>query len=130
MLIYWHFFTSRTCPSGWSLPYRLSRLEVCSEEKPLRRPGDKVDAQRVAQYAYGTATRRFRDQMRRWQPPREIIQKLAFLTGPPRYNLLALPVAEQETFISRSLQKTLKVTVQKSLTALKEDRTVDAAESN
>ena len=37
---------------------------------------DKVDAQRIAQYAY-----RFRDQMRLWEPPREIIQKLAFLSA-------------------------------------------------
>ena len=42
--------------------------------------------------------------------------------GPPRCNLLAVPVAEQETFISKSLQKTLKGNVQKSLTALKEER--------
>ena len=54
--------------------------------QPHRRTGgktDKVDAQPVrrrgiAQYAY-----RFRDQIRLWEPPREIIQKLAFLTGPP-----------------------------------------------
>lgn len=37
---------------------------------------DKVDAQRIAQYAY-----RFRDQMRLWVPPREVIQKLAFLSA-------------------------------------------------
>ena len=42
---------------------------------------DKVDAQPVrrcgiAQYAY-----RFRDQMRLWQPPREVIQKLSFLSA-------------------------------------------------
>ncbi|WP_338872203.1 transposase [Spirosoma sp. SC4-14] len=69
---------------------------------------DKVDAQRIAQYAY-----RFRDQMRLWQPPREVIQKLAFLSTTRQrlnqaYNLLAVPVAEQETFISKALQKKLK----------------------
>lgn len=83
---------------------------------------DKVDAQRIAQYAY-----RFRDQMRLWQPPREIIQKLSFLSATRQrlnqaYNLLAVPVAEQETFISKTLQKTLKVNVKKSLAALKEEQ--------
>ncbi|MBC3789175.1 IS110 family transposase [Spirosoma utsteinense] len=42
--------------------------------------------------------------------------------GPPRYNLLAVPVAEQETFISKSLQKTLKGNVNKSLAVLKEEQ--------
>lgn len=83
---------------------------------------DKVDAQRIAQYAY-----RFRDQMRLWQPPREVLQKLAFLSATRQrlnqaYNMLAVPLAEQETFISRSLQKTLKGNVKKSLTALKEEQ--------
>lgn len=95
---------------------------------------DKVDAQPVrrsdiAQYAY-----RFRDQMRLWQPPREVIQKLAFLGATRQrlnqaYNLLAVPVVEQETFISRSFQKTapvdrLKGNIKKSLTALKEEQKV------
>ncbi len=83
---------------------------------------DKVDAQRIAQYAY-----RFRDQMHLWEPPREILQKLAFLSATRQrlnqaYNLLAVPVAEQETFISRTLQKTLKSNVEKSLAALKEEQ--------
>lgn len=73
------------------------------------------------------ATRRFRDQIRLWGPPREIIQQLAFLSATRQrlnqaYNLLAVPVAEQETFISKSLQKTLKGNVQKSLTALKDEQ--------
>ena len=48
--------------------------------------------------------------------------------GPPvRYNLLAVPVAEQEMIISKSLQKTLTGNrsadaVKKSLTALKEEQ--------
>ncbi|PRY20288.1 transposase [Spirosoma oryzae] len=71
--------------------------------KTARRPGDKVDAQRIAQYAY-----RFRDQMRLWQRPLEVVQKLAFLSTTRQrlnqsYNLLAVPVAEQETFISKTL---------------------------
>lgn len=70
---------------------------------------------------------RFRDQLRLWQPPREVIQKLAFLSSTRQrlnqaYNLLSVPVAEQETFVSRSMQKILKGNVKKSLTALKEEQ--------
>ena len=92
--------------SVWSIPqrrtvgiYNAHLLDVLHQQKlaiwlesslqikqaggmqPRRRTGgktDKVDSQPVrrrgiAQYAY-----RFRDQMRLWQPPGEIIQKLAF----------------------------------------------------
>ena len=46
------------------------------------------------------------------------------IIGPPKraYNLLAVPVAEQETFISKTLQKTFKVNVKKSLLVLKEEQ--------
>ena len=104
-----------------------SSLQIKQAGGMQRGKTDKVDAQRIAQYAY-----RFRDQMRLWEPPREIIQKLAFLSATRQrinqaYNLLAVPVAEQETFISRSLQKTapadrLKSNVKKPLSALKEEQ--------
>ncbi len=72
---------------------------------------------------------RFRDQMRLWVPPREVIQKLAFLSATRQrliqaHNLLAVPVYEQETFVGRSLQKTLKSNVKKSLAALKEEQKI------
>ena len=99
-----------------------SSLQIKQAGGMQRGKSDKVDAQRIAQYAY-----RFRDQMRLWEPPREIIQKLAFLSATRQrlnqaYNLLAVPVAEQETFISKSLQKTLKGNVKKSLMALQEEQ--------
>jgi len=99
-----------------------SSLQIKQAGGMQRGKTDKVDAQRIAQYAY-----RFRDQMRLWEPPREIIQKLAFLSATRQrlnqaYNLLSVPVAEQETFISKSLQKALKGNVKKSLTALKEEQ--------
>ncbi len=104
-----------------------SSLQIKQAGGMQRGKTDKVDAQRIAQYAY-----RFRDQMRLWEPPREVIQKLAFLSATRQrlnqaYNLLAVPVAEQETFISKSLQKTapadrLKGNVKKSLSALKEEQ--------
>ncbi|GAB3047796.1 IS110 family transposase [Spirosoma pulveris] len=99
-----------------------SSLQIKQAGGMQRGKTDKVDAQRIAQYAY-----RFRDQIRLWEPPREVIQKLAFLSTTRQrlnqaYNLLAVPVAEQETFIRKSLQKTLKGNVKKSLIALKEER--------
>ena len=58
-----------------------SSLQIKQAGGMQRGKTDKVDAQPVrrcgiAQYAY-----RFRDQMRLWQPPREVIQKLAFLSS-------------------------------------------------
>lgn len=99
-----------------------SSLQIKQAGGMQRGKTDKVDAGRIAQYAY-----RFRDQMRLWEPPREVIQTLAFLSATRQrlnqaYNLLAVPVAEQETFVSRSLQKMLKSNVKKSLEALKEEQ--------
>ena len=97
-----------------------------------RGKNDKIDAQRIAEYAY-----RFRDQMRLWQPPRQIVQQLSFLSAVRQrliqaYILLASPLAEQESFISASLQKTapadrLQATSKKSLASLKaEQKSIDS----
>ena len=99
-----------------------SSLQIKQAGGMQRGKTDKVDAQRIAQYAY-----RFRDQIRLWTPPREVIQKLAFLSATRQrlnqaYNLLAVPVTEQETFVNKALQKTLKGNVKKSLSALKEEQ--------
>ena len=53
-----------------------SSLQIKQAGGMQRGKTDKVDAQRIAQYAY-----RFRDQTRLWEPPREVIQKLAFLSA-------------------------------------------------
>ncbi|HLL94384.1 MAG TPA: IS110 family transposase [Spirosoma sp.] len=99
-----------------------SSLQIKQAGGMQRGKTDKVDAQRIAQYAY-----RFRDQMRLWEPPREVMQRLSFLSNTRQrlnqaYNLLAVPVAEQDTFVNRSLQKALKGNVKKSLMALKEEQ--------
>lgn len=99
-----------------------SSLQIKQAGGMQRGKTDQVDAQRIAQYAY-----RFRDQMRLWQPPREVMQKLTFLSNTRQrlnqaYNLLAVPVAEQVTFVNRSRQKALKGNVKKSLMALKEEQ--------
>ena len=60
-----------------------TQIKQAGGMQPRRRTGSKsdtVDARRVrrcgiAEYAY-----RFRDQMRLWEPPRQIIQQLSFLS--------------------------------------------------
>jgi transposase len=99
-----------------------SSLQIKQAGGMQRGKTDSVDAQRIAQYAY-----RFRDQMCLWTPPREVIQQLTFLSATRQrlnqaYNLLAVPVAEQATFVSRTLQKALKGNVKKSIAALREEQ--------
>ena len=53
-----------------------SSLQIKQAGGMQRGKTDKVDAQRIAHYAY-----RFQDQMRLWEPPREVIQKLTFLSA-------------------------------------------------
>ena len=87
-----------------------------------RGKNDTVDAYRIAEYAY-----RFRDQIRLWTPPRPVIQQLAFLSAARQrliqaYNLLAGPLAEQDSFINPLLQKQLQRSSRKSLIALKDEQ--------
>lgn len=83
---------------------------------------DTIDAQRIAEYAY-----RFQDRMRQWQPPRLVVQQLAFLSTTRQrliqvYNQLANPLDEQKSFISPTLQKQLQKSCKASLLALEKDR--------
>jgi transposase len=83
---------------------------------------DTIDAQRIAEYAY-----RFRDRLRLWQPPRPVVQRLAFLSATRQrliqvYNQLANPLSEQQSFIEPSLQKQLQKSCKASLAALERDR--------
>ena len=76
---------------------------------------------RSAEYAF-----RFRDQLRRWEPPRQIIPKLSLLSAARQrltrvYNQLAGPLAEQQGFTDPVLQKQLSKSCQASLTALEKD---------
>ena len=99
-----------------------SSLQIKQGSGMQRGKTDKVDAQRIAQYAF-----RFRDQVRLWQPPREVVQQLAYLSATRQrlnqaYNLLAVPLAEQEIFIDHSLQKKLKAHAKKPLAILRDER--------
>lgn len=60
-----------------SLPIWLeSSLQIKKSGGLQRGKNDAIDAQRIAEYAF-----RFRDQMRLWQPPRPVVQKLAALSA-------------------------------------------------
>ena len=99
-----------------------SSLQIKQAGGMQRGKNDTVDAQRIAEYAY-----RFRDQIRLWEPPRPVIQRLAFLSAAPSrliqaYNLLAGPLVEQESFVGLNLQKQLQGGVKKSLSALRAEQ--------
>ena len=99
-----------------------SSLQIKQAGGMQRGKTDKVDAQRIAEYAF-----RFRDKTRLWQPPRPIIQQLSFLSATRQrliqvYNQLAGPLDEQETFVNTSLQKQVQRSCKASLAALEKDR--------
>lgn len=99
-----------------------SSLQIKKAGGLQRGKTDSIDAQRIAEYAY-----RFRDQIRLWEPPRQVIQKLALLSAARQrlisvYNQLAGPLAEHQGFIDPTLQKQLNKSCQVSLTALEKDR--------
>jgi transposase len=99
-----------------------SSLQIKQAGGMQRGKTDKVDAQRIAEYAY-----RFRDRTRLWQPPRPIIRQLAFLSAARQrviqvYNQLAGPLDEQDTFVSSTMQKQVRHSCKASLVALGKDR--------
>ncbi|QJD79663.1 IS110 family RNA-guided transposase [Spirosoma rhododendri] len=99
-----------------------SSLQIKKAGGLQRGKTDSIDAQRIAEYAY-----RFCDQIRLWEAPRQVIQKLALLSAARQrlisvYNQLAGPLAEHQGFIDPTLQKQLNKSCQVSLTALEKDR--------
>ena len=99
-----------------------SSLQIKKAGGLQRGKTDSIDAQRIAEYAF-----RFRDQLRLWEPPRQVVQKLALLSAARQrlisvYNQLAGPLAEQQGFIDPALQKQLGKSCQASLTAIEKDR--------
>ena len=104
-----------------------SSLQIKKAGGLQRGKTDTIDAQPVrrrgiAEYAY-----RFRDQIRLWEPPRQIVQQLAMLSAARQrlisvYNQLAGPLAEQQSFVNPVLQKQLSKSCQASLAAIDKDR--------
>lgn len=99
-----------------------SSLQIKKAGGLQRGKTDSIDAQRIAEYAY-----RFRDQLRLWEPPRQVVQQLAMLSATRQrligvYNQLAGPLSEQQNFVNPTLQKQLLKSCQASLTAIEKDR--------
>lgn len=86
-----------------------------------RGKSDKVDAQRIAEYAY-----RFQDRVRLWRPARPVLKKLTELTR-LRQRLLGIisqlqvPLAEQKRFGDKLLNEQLKQHCSSSLDSLTAD---------
>jgi transposase len=98
-----------------------SSLQIKKAGGLQRGKTDAIDAQRIAEYAF-----RFRDQLRFWQPPRPVLQKLTALSSlRQRLKLvrrqLQQPLTEQQGFIDAALQKQLSKNCQASLKALDAD---------
>jgi transposase len=98
-----------------------SSLQIKKAGGLQRGKTDAIDAVRIAHYAF-----RFRDQMRLWQPPRPVLQKLAALSA-LRQRLLGVrqqlqqPITEQQGFFDAALQKQLLKSCQTSLKAINAD---------
>ena len=98
-----------------------SSLQIKKSGGMQRGKNDAVDAARIAQYAC-----RFRDRLRLWQPPRPVIQKLAYLSA-LRQRLqvarqqLKQPVNEMQGFVDKSLSQQMAKSCRASLKALDAD---------
>lgn len=98
-----------------------SSLQIKKAGGLQRGKTDAIDAQRIAEYAF-----RFRDQMRLWQPPRPVLQRLAALSSLRQRLILVRrqlqqPLTEQQGFVDGALQKQLSKNCQASLKALNAD---------
>ena len=87
----------------------------------IRGKNDKVDAQRIALYAYKN-----RDEVRLWVPKRDVIQKLDRLTATRSRlvkvrKMLQSPLTDSDGFISKKDHTAQKRACQKTLDALTHD---------
>lgn len=87
----------------------------------IRGKDDKVDAMRIAEYAYKN-----REELRMWHPKREVIQKLASLSSTRRrlleaQTLLKTPLKESNDFVSKSILNQSRKVCQCTLTSIQAD---------
>ena len=98
-----------------------SSLQIKRAGGLQRGKSDKIDAQRIAEYSF-----RFKDKMRLWQPPRQLLQDLTSLSS-LRQRLLIVrsqlqqPINEQANFVNTKSQKLLVKNCQASLKAINSD---------
>jgi transposase len=98
-----------------------SSLQIKQAGGLQRGKSDKIDAQRIANYAF-----RFRDRIRLWQPARQLLQDLTHLSA-LRQRLLSVrtqlqqPINEQVKFVDAKRQKLIVKNCQASLKAINSD---------
>ena len=98
-----------------------SPIQIKSSQGIVRGKNDKVDARRIAGYAYKN-----RENLTLWRPQRLVIQKLkALLVTRDRLvkvrTILSVPINECEEFIEESIYKMMGQNCQQSLKALDQD---------
>lgn len=96
-------------------------IQIKRSQGLVRGKNDKIDAQRIAIYAYKN-----REHLAFWKPQRIIIQKLkALLVTRDRLvisrKMLSVPIAECEEFIDKSIFKSVAKSCHRSLKALTEE---------
>ncbi len=98
-----------------------SSLQIKQAGGLQRGKSDQINAQRIAEYAF-----RFRDRLRLWQPPRQLLQDLTNLSALRQRLLLVRsqlqqPIDEQAGFSDPRCQKQLVKNCQASLKAINAD---------
>lgn len=98
-----------------------SSLQIKQAGGLQRGKSDQIDAVRIAEYAF-----RFRDRLRLWQPPRQLLQDLTSLSALRQRLLLVRsqlqqPIDEQAGFTHSTQQKQLIKNCQGSLKAINAD---------
>lgn len=96
-------------------------IEIKRSSGLQRGKSDRIDAQRIAFFAY-----RNQDKARLWNAPRTVVQQLKRLTGVRERLLLIIaqlnkPLQESKRFDSKEVYKTIQHSCRASLKAIKED---------
>jgi len=98
-----------------------SALQIKRSQGLVRGKNDKVDAQRIATYAYKN-----REHLVFWKPQRLIIQKIkALLVTRDRLvaakTMLSVPIQECEEFLEKSIHKSMAKSCSRSVKALSDE---------
>jgi transposase len=98
-----------------------SAVQIKRSQGLVRGKNDKVDAQRIATYAYKN-----REHLAFWKPQRLVIQKLkALLVTRDRLvaskNMLSVPIQECEEFIDKSIYKSMAKSCHRGINVLTDE---------
>lgn len=98
-----------------------SALQIKKSQGMVRGKNDRIDARRIAAYAYKN-----RQELKFWKPQRSVVQKLKALlvTRERLVNIkvqLETPLSESQEFIEESIRRVMAKTCQKTLKAVAQD---------